>query len=75
MWTSRRRTDGGNGSTALLSIRVPWRKFFLALRDLNLRQTGVRKCLPLPLTEATPLLERVLHALIGFTRHQRNWSV
>ncbi|MDI5454389.1 hypothetical protein MJM04_31190, partial [Salmonella enterica subsp. enterica serovar Cerro] len=41
-----------------LSIRISRGEIFLALRDLSSKLV-VEECLPLPLTEATPLLERI----------------
>ncbi|HFJ1912649.1 TPA: sugar metabolism global transcriptional regulator Mlc [Salmonella enterica] len=54
-----------------LSIRISRGEIFLALRDLSSKLV-VEECLPLPLTEATPLLERIItHVDRFFTRHQQ----
>lgn len=54
-----------------LSIRISRGEIFLALRDLSSKLV-VEECLALPLTEATPLLERIItHVDRFFTRHQQ----
>lgn len=58
-----------------LSIRISRGEIFLALRDLSSKLV-VEECLPLPLTEATPLLERIITHVDRFLPAiSRNWSV